>query len=198
MTTYSSRTSGAHPTQSGHEGILELRCSPAPPKLTDQSPNCGALVLYTPAADLTFQDEPPSSPFAKDLLNRILLLFITSQQRRRLQEVTSKHEAALEAVIGDQADKYFHVDVLFTHPKYQGQGFASTLLNTVLQIADEAGRPVWLGSSDVPNTAFYESFGFKKVADIVIGDDDPDQKGEPFITLLMMRPLSTNAVKSIE
>ncbi|KAI0065978.1 hypothetical protein BV25DRAFT_1622480 [Artomyces pyxidatus] len=153
-----------------------------------------ALVLYTPPTDsLTLRDDPPSPspPVNKNPLTRILFLCMTPQQRRRVDEVVKKHEIAIESVIGDRADKLFYVDLLCTHPKYQGQGFASILLNTVLEMADEAGRPTWLSSSNIKNTPFYESFGFKKVAEIVLGDDDPDWKGEPFISLLMMRTLIT-------
>ncbi|KAI0066502.1 hypothetical protein BV25DRAFT_1878461 [Artomyces pyxidatus] len=164
-----------------------------------------ALILFTPpASSLTLRVQP--SPFPKDILNQILLFFMTPQQKRRVNEVDTKHQAAFESVIGDQADKLFYVDLLCTDPSYQGQGLASMLLNTVLQMvraytpadfplrfrpisfprqADEAGRPAWLGSSNIRNTPFYESFGFRKMAEIVIGDDDPDWEREPFIALVV-------------
>lgn len=47
--------------------------------------------------------------------------------------------------------------------------------------ADKEKRPVWLISSNVVNTGFYESFGFVSKEDVVLGGENPTWTEPPVI-----------------
>ncbi|KAI0065974.1 hypothetical protein BV25DRAFT_1821701 [Artomyces pyxidatus] len=113
--------------------------------------------------------------------------FKTPQQCRRWNEFADKHKEAMDAVIGDQKDWYISIDELFTHPTYQGRGYASALVNTVVQMADDLHRPTWLISSTPENAVFYHTFGFDTVLEIELGEGDPDWKSSPLVVPVMVR-----------
>ncbi|KAI0065975.1 hypothetical protein BV25DRAFT_1821705 [Artomyces pyxidatus] len=147
-----------------------------------------SVILWVPAVDaFTLRRLPSKKPPPRDTLASLAKRFKSPQQLRRGTEWKDKLTAAIQAVIGDEANQYYYIDGLATHPDYQGHGFATTLLNAVLQLADDQGRPTWLGSSNIMNTGFYESFGFVEAARITLGDD-PEWTSEPVIALLMVRP----------
>jgi len=50
---------------------------------------------------------------------------------------------------------------------------------------------MWLVSSNIANTAFYNSHGFQTIALILLGEDNPDWHAEPIVVSLVSS-LSSN------
>jgi hypothetical protein len=63
---------------------------------------------------------------------------------------------------------YWYLDVLAVDPKYQGQGFASMLLNPMLRRIDNEDLPIWLETNLERNLLFYKHFKFKVLEEIII------------------------------
>ncbi|KAI0048029.1 hypothetical protein FA95DRAFT_1558417 [Auriscalpium vulgare] len=145
-----------------------------------------AIAVFIPPADANGPPKP-SGPWLIRFLSPLAILTSSPQQRRRIKEVESKLIAAENEHLGDKKDELFLLGLLVTHPAYQGRGYGSALVKALAWMADAAERPTWLISSNVINKEFYESFGYKSVADIVIGDEDPDYDDEPFVISLMIR-----------
>jgi len=144
---------------------------------------------------------PPEKDFKR--LNPIERLFKTTllkmfnltsylnrspEQRRRYQEFIEKTKALSDAHLpGDAAKDMVYIDLLATHPDYQGRGNATALLETVLFHADIRGRTVYLFTGNTVNIGFYGLFGFEDVGEALLGIDNPTWNGPPVRVPLMIR-----------
>ncbi|KAI0065977.1 hypothetical protein BV25DRAFT_1621299 [Artomyces pyxidatus] len=144
---------------------------------------CLYFVFSRSSASSAFSHKQSS---VENAIRRLSKLFISPQQRRRGDEWSEKCVDAVLTVLGDHADQYFSIDGLYTHPDYQGRGFASTLVNAITEPADKHDRPTLLVSV-YHNFPFYESFGFQRVMDFTLGEDDPDWDAEPILVSVMVR-----------
>lgn len=60
---------------------------------------------------------------------------------------------------------------------------------------DKEGRAVWLGSSNIDNTRFYERHGFATIATVTLGEDDPTWNEPPIVLkLVCLHPRLTSVV----
>ncbi|KAI0346794.1 hypothetical protein BDW22DRAFT_461668 [Trametopsis cervina] len=121
---------------------------------------------------------------------------LTKQQNDRLAEFSTKFRKALLESIGDERLEMYELGGLATRPSKQGLGYGSAMVNFVTGLADANRRGTWLGSSNVANTGFYESFGFRTVAEFVVGESDPTWTDPPVLVKVMSRkyggPASVN------
>lgn len=96
-------------------------------------------------------------------------------------------EEAATTCLGSSMLQMRSIASLATDPCYQRRGYATALLNSLCELADSERRSTWLFSSNQKNDAFYESFGFVRLGEAVIGRDNPTWKGEPVSMSLMVR-----------
>ncbi|KAF9491352.1 hypothetical protein BDN71DRAFT_81229 [Pleurotus eryngii] len=82
-----------------------------------------------------------------------------------LKKITS----ATESIYSDQAKDMVHIDGLAMSSQSQGRCYAGALLDAVTVKADAASRATYLESSNVANTGFYASHGFRTVGDRMRG-----------------------------
>ncbi|KAL4265043.1 Acyl-CoA N-acyltransferase [Pleurotus pulmonarius] len=114
-------------------------------------------------------------------------LLRSAELRKRRKEVLQKITSATERVYGDRVKSMVHIDGLATSPQSQGRGYAGALLDAVTAKADAGSRATYLESSNVANTGFYESHGFRTIEEIQCGDDNPAWKEPPVVVKLMVR-----------
>lgn len=128
-------------------------------------------------------------------IGKLIKLTHSHEQKKRYKEMQTKTDDAIEKSIGERRHEMFVIASLMTHPAKQGRGYGTALVKAVTEQADAMGRATWLHSSNTKaNTGFYRSLGFVTVAESVIGDDNPNWKGEPFVTAIMVRePLQQSA-----
>ncbi|KAJ8518205.1 hypothetical protein ONZ45_g4729 [Pleurotus djamor] len=137
----------------------------------------------------------PSGPL--DRFYDSLLTKVTSISKKvrpaeyniRRTRVLEKLEKTTQQVLGRRVDTMVHVDGLGTDPRIQGRGYGGALLDVVTSLADSSSQASYLESSNVANTSFYMYHGFLPVADILIGDDDPEWTEPPFVVKLMVREI---------
>ena len=60
---------------------------------------------------------------------------------------------------------YMHLGPLGTDPDYQGKGYATRLVQPMLDYLDESGLPCYLEAQSESNVCLYEHYGFKVVAE---------------------------------
>ncbi|KAF4575096.1 hypothetical protein EYR36_006452 [Pleurotus pulmonarius] len=111
-------------------------------------------------------------------------LLRSAELRKRRKEVLQKITSATERVYGDRVKSMVHIDGLATSPQSQGRGYAGALLDAVTAKADAGSRATYLESSNVANTGFYESHGFRTIEEIQCGDDNPAWKEPPVVVKL--------------
>ncbi|PPR04065.1 hypothetical protein CVT24_010640 [Panaeolus cyanescens] len=113
----------------------------------------------------------------------------SKEQRKRLKEYNTKMKKALEETpeLGENIKDMILVELLATSPESQGHGYGTALLSALTLIADVLRQKSWLTSSNIKNTAFYNSHGFVTVKDIILGDDNPCWEGSPIVVKLMVR-----------
>ncbi|KAJ8698480.1 hypothetical protein PTI98_005186 [Pleurotus ostreatus] len=111
----------------------------------------------------------------------------SAEIKKRRKEFLGKITSATERVYGDRVKNMYHIDSLATSPQSQGRGYAGALLDAVTAKADAASQATYLESSNVANTGFYESHGFRIVGEIVCGDVNPAWKESPVVVKLMVR-----------
>lgn len=136
----------------------------------------------------------PRRPFDR-LLDRIHTVVIgvldkvtrSKEQQKRLDEISSKLDAIVEATLGERVKEMFSVNALSTHPAYQRRGYGSALVNAITHQADIEGRATYLLSSNIANTGFYNSLGFITVAEAQIGSENPTWHKPPIPVPLMVR-----------
>ncbi|KAJ3518078.1 hypothetical protein NLJ89_g94 [Agrocybe chaxingu] len=112
---------------------------------------------------------------------------VSSEQRKRNQELEDKTKKAIENSLGDRVKDMVTIMILATDPDSRGRGYGGSLLDSVTSLADVMGQTSWLTSSNVANTEFYRIHGFKTIADIVLGDDNPEWHEQPVVVKLMVR-----------
>ncbi|CAA7260022.1 unnamed protein product [Cyclocybe aegerita] len=103
------------------------------------------------------------------------------------QELEDKTKKAIENSLGDRVKDMVTIMILATDPESRGRGYGGSLLDAVTCLADVMGQSSWLTSSNVANTEFYRIHGFKPVADVVLGDDNPKWHERPVVVKLMVR-----------
>ncbi|KAI0086666.1 hypothetical protein BDY19DRAFT_340758 [Irpex rosettiformis] len=148
-----------------------------------------AVMIYEPA------DE--AKGIVGKLVGRILSLYgsyftpqvISEIQRRRRRECLSKFEKMVEETLGEKKKSMYYLALLMTRPEQQGRGYGSALVKLMTAFADTHGRESWLLSSNIKNTAFYNSLGFITKAQVAVGDQDPDWTGPPVVVSLMIREI---------
>jgi len=111
----------------------------------------------------------------------------TAEQEKRMGETMQKQDAAIKAAIGERMHSMFAAHDLATHPGKQGRGYGSALMAAANAKADALGLASWLSSSNIANTAFYESCGFVVVREFAIGDENPTWTKPPIIVRIMVR-----------
>ena len=122
---------------------------------------------------------------------------------QREDEFSTKHNKAIQEALAGREGEVVTLRILATSPEKQGRGYASALVRIVTDIvsaclasrpttdfcgqqADAQGRATSLISSNLANSAFYNSLGLVEKAQIILGDDNPTWI-EPPITLLVVR-----------
>jgi len=114
-------------------------------------------------------------------------ILATPEQKRRLGEEEAKITAAIKSTLGDRVKEMVVLDLLATAPGKQGHGYGSELATMVTSEADAESRATMLVSSNIANTAFYESLGFRTIKEVVVGDDNPTWTEPPVILGIMLR-----------
>ncbi|OCH92163.1 hypothetical protein OBBRIDRAFT_791545 [Obba rivulosa] len=157
-----------------------------------------AIILYDPAPN---DKSNTDGPFQR-LLDKItsylvdcLDLFESSQQKERKQEFFVKQQAVTEKIIGDEVKEMVTLRALATAPAKQRRGYGSMLVRVVTAVADAQGRSTWVTSSNVDNTGFYESFGFKVVGEFNMGEGNPAWDKPPVVVRILVRPPTQFAFK---
>ena len=59
--------------------------------------------------------------------------------------------------------KHWYLQAIGVDPMFQGRGYASKLLRSMLSRIDEEGLPCYLETLDEQNVSLYEHFGFKVI-----------------------------------
>ncbi|KAL0947539.1 hypothetical protein HGRIS_013635 [Hohenbuehelia grisea] len=126
-------------------------------------------------------------------IGRVARLRSSRDSRRRIEEMKEKMGAAIERGVGERAKDMMHVMMLMTHPRHQGKGYGGGLLDFITASADTLGKSTFLESSNIANTAFYESHGFKTVSEAIIGDEEPTWKRPPVVVKIMVREFSPSS-----
>ncbi len=61
---------------------------------------------------------------------------------------------------------YIYLQILGVDPEYQGQGYGSKILRSLIAQYDEAGLPIYLETETEKNIRLYEHFGFTVAGEI--------------------------------
>ncbi|EMD33672.1 hypothetical protein CERSUDRAFT_98234 [Gelatoporia subvermispora B] len=147
---------------------------------------------------IVYYERAPSDEDTRSLLTRLLdtvagwVVFTlrysdTHEQKKRRSEYAAKNRAALES-IGKEVKDMLILASLATAPSKQRRGYGTALVREVTQIADAQGRDTILTSSNIANTAFYESCGFRMVRQYQLGDENPAWRHEPVVLHILVRP----------
>jgi len=112
-------------------------------------------------------------------------LLLSPEQHKREAEVVTKMEE-VEKVLGDRVKDIWHINLLSTEPESQGKGYAGGLLDAIITRADAKGQAIWLFSS-VMGVELYEQHGFVRIAQFLLGDNNPTWKKDPAPVALMLR-----------
>ncbi|KAI0688643.1 hypothetical protein C8T65DRAFT_746500 [Cerioporus squamosus] len=119
----------------------------------------GTSFIYYGAAG----DNKHKPPFSWIL--RLLGMLRSGEVRKRRNEFLTKATTLIEAAFGEKAEDMFEVEGLGT--------------------ADAQGRATYLITGDA--WKFYESAGYKVIAEDLIGNDNPNYHGPPAPIRLMLR-----------
>jgi ribosomal protein S18 acetylase RimI-like enzyme len=69
--------------------------------------------------------------------------------------------------------RHWYLFAVGVAPEAQGQGLGSALIREGLGLADAAGHPCYLETSNERNLAYYERFGFRVLGTAPLGKDGP-------------------------
>jgi len=111
----------------------------------------------------------------------------TPKQRERYEEDKRKSKAVVQNTIGDNVKDMMYVNGICTSPASQGRGYGGAVLDSVTAIADAQRRAIWLISSNINNTGFYNSHGFITVGTYVLGDKNSEWHDAPVLVSIMVR-----------
>ena len=81
--------------------------------------------------------------------------------------------------------EHWYLEILAVAPEYQGHGYGSRLMHTMLERIDESGLPCYVETDGEKNIAIYRHFGFETVKEFSL----------PYTTdkiVAMIRPPSDN------
>ncbi|EKM52832.1 uncharacterized protein PHACADRAFT_186889 [Phanerochaete carnosa HHB-10118-sp] len=118
-------------------------------------------------------------PLLKWLILGIRRLSESREQRKRVEEHTTKSRKALRENLGERLEQMMEVSWLITAPEYRKGGYATALVHVATDLADARGVSVWLASSNPVNEGFYIDLGFQTVGTFHLGTDNPSWKGPP-------------------
>lgn len=134
---------------------------------------------------------------------------------QRNEEYEKKLQNAIHQAIGDRVKDMIKVMVLANESQSQGQHYDGILLDSVTSLvrrviviekksldepmnqADVMGQTTLVQSSDLHKTEFYKAHGFKDVADVVLGDQNPRWHSAPVIIKIVSRPKSNACIRLI-
>jgi GNAT superfamily N-acetyltransferase len=137
--------------------------------------------------------------------SRIYQSILTPQQRRRVDEVEPKMNDMTSRALGDEAAEFISLDYLCCAPERQSRGYGAALVRAITDIVrhyihsipvllfsntrnclkgDAQGRKVWLISSNMYNSKFYQAQGFELVDEFELGDD-PAYSGTPIVVQMV-------------
>ncbi|KAI0963335.1 hypothetical protein AcW1_000441 [Taiwanofungus camphoratus] len=150
-----------------------------------------------------------SLPYGRRILERIISFLKISfmgvfyalnsrEQKLRTREWHAKFSASLKNKIGNRLLDMMYLDILATHPAKRGRGYATALVKLVTAKADIESRAVWLHSSNVDNTGFYESLGFSVIDEFTVGENNPTWQEPPVVSRVMVREPRTLREKADE
>ncbi|KAI0700775.1 hypothetical protein BC835DRAFT_367096 [Cytidiella melzeri] len=134
----------------------------------------GSVLLYSPVKPVDLEHESGSTG-------------LSQEQQRRLNDWVQTSERIANETLGDSRKDMAYLALLATTPVKQGRGYASALVKMVVEEADAQGRMVWLMSSNIVNTGFYNSHGFVTKVKITVGEDNPTWDRPPVVICLMVR-----------
>lgn len=119
--------------------------------------------------------------------------------KTRRKELGEKHDKAIKDTIGDRKADMFYLQILFADPSTQGRGYGYALAKVATDAADAASRPIYLISSNVNNTKFYNSVGFITIATFTLGEDNPTWDKPPVVVSVMLKepPAAQEDSKSV-
>ncbi|TFK71807.1 hypothetical protein BDN72DRAFT_957825 [Pluteus cervinus] len=109
----------------------------------------------------------------------------TADERQRRQEVHTKIHDAATTAFGNRLEDMYFLDVLAVEPESKGLGYDDALLSTFASIAKLTHKAIWLHTSNPAHHRFYETHGFRRVARLVIGDQNPNWHEPPVITYIL-------------
>ncbi|KAH9835739.1 uncharacterized protein C8Q71DRAFT_858589 [Rhodofomes roseus] len=147
-----------------------------------------SLLLYSPAPESVPRRRKTTNKMIHGLIRRILSVFdpfYTKEQRKRMKELRETSAAAIEATLGQRVSELISIDNLVTAFEKQGLGYASTLVNYILDLAVEQKRSVWLLTNE-HTVGFYARFGFKEVERYSLGEHNPTWTEDPVISCILL------------
>lgn len=109
------------------------------------------------------------------------------EQKKRREEFEEKYAKAVKDAVGDRKADMFYLRLLFADPSTQGLGYGYSLAKIATDAADAAARPIYLLSSNINNTKFYNSVGFITVATFTLGEDNPAWDKPPVVVSVMLK-----------
>jgi len=110
-----------------------------------------------------------------------------AEQRKRNKEYETKLQDAIHKTIGARVKDMVKVIVLETESESQGKNYSGALLDSVTSLADLMGQATMVQCSDLQKSEFYNAHGFKSVANVVLGDENPKWHDVPVTIKIMIR-----------
>lgn len=89
------------------------------------------------------------------------------------------HEHIRAMGVGEERTRHWYLELLATHPEWQGKGAGGKLLRKGLEMADAEGLPAYVESSPT-GRAVYSHLGFVEVGRVVLLDGE-------YVELIMVR-----------
>ncbi|TFK43701.1 hypothetical protein BDQ12DRAFT_191612 [Crucibulum laeve] len=150
-----------------------------------------ALIIATPAKN---QSGPPTPgdrvlDWIAGLMVKIWGRLGSAEQHKRQKEFQDKVKDAISKHLGDRVNDMLYLEIVATEPASQGRGYGGALVDAVTAVADSLLQESYLVSSNIANTEFYNSHGFKTARDILIGDQNPNWRKPPVVVKLMVRAI---------
>ncbi|KAH9937503.1 uncharacterized protein B0H18DRAFT_1113328 [Fomitopsis serialis] len=157
-----------------------------------------SVLLYSPAPESVCKRRKAGNKVIRSLIQRMLsvfYLFYTKEQRKRTAELDEVSSAAITIALGDRLPELISLVNLVTAAEKQGLGYASSLVNFLLDLAAAQGRGVWLLTHD-QTVGFYERFGFKKVGQFSVGEHNPTWTEDPITNCILLWEPDTDLSKA--
>ncbi|KAH9899772.1 hypothetical protein C8Q73DRAFT_680984 [Cubamyces lactineus] len=123
----------------------------------------------------------------------LLEKFNTPELTKRKAEFRGKITAMVQKAFGERVADMYDIQILGTAPEAQNRGYASALVNALSEMADAAGRDVWVITGAY---GFYARLGFVTVAEDSVGGDNPNWDGKPIEVHVMCRKHKASAIST--